>query len=169
MNFAQLNEDGSFGRELENYVNYEWDGNNFCSVQALVKDGKAEQFRVVPLIETEPPEIDPMTQRVYRDGGELVNGQWQYKWVIHNLTKEDLEALANEKRVSIQAEIDRLEGYPNYLNRGARELQLRLMEKEGAELAAARGLTKEQVLAATPYYVRLKALDEEIKALRVQL
>lgn len=85
------------------------------------------------------------------------------------MTADELAAKLAAKRVVIQSQIDSLEGAPNYLNRGARELQLRLMEKEASELAEVRGVTKEQVLAATPYYVRLKALDQQIAELRWQL
>jgi hypothetical protein len=77
--------------QITTHGNVEWDENNYCSAAALVRDGKAEQFDVHPLTVTEPPLIDPMTQAVIRDGCELVNGQWQYKWRIDDLTAEQIE------------------------------------------------------------------------------
>lgn len=35
-----------------------------------------------PLTATEPPAIDRLTQSLTRDGCELVDGQWQYKWTV---------------------------------------------------------------------------------------
>lgn len=91
-----------------------------------------------------------------------------YSWNNGLVKKEVIVDLA-ARRANALTQIARLEGAPNYLNRGTRELQLRLMEKEAVELAAARALTAEQVLAATPYYVKLKALDDEIAQWRYQL
>lgn len=71
--------------------NVEWDANNYCSAAALVRDGKAEQFDVHPLKVTEPPTYDSITQSVVRDGCELVDGQWQYKWRIDDLTPEQID------------------------------------------------------------------------------
>ena len=69
-----------------------WDANNFCSAEALTRDGKAEQFRVVPLLATEPPSFDPITQTCIRDGCKQVAGQWQYNWRIDDLSSEQNEA-----------------------------------------------------------------------------
>lgn len=108
MQYAQLNEDGTYSHQLPATGNVLWDENNFCSAEALIRDGKAEQFRVVELHETEPPEIDPLTQRVTRDGGEFVGGIWQYKWRVENKTPEELEAELNAWRE--QAAIPPLQG-----------------------------------------------------------
>jgi len=77
------------------------------------------------------------------------------------------------KRAAILAQIDKLER-DSMLNRGSRELELRLMEKEAAELAASMStpenvVTLEQVLAGVPYYAKVKALDDQIAELRGQL
>lgn len=92
MEYAQLNEAGTEAIQINTHGNVEWDANNFCSAEALTKDGKAEQFRVVPLAVTEAPTHDPITQSVMRDGCELAGGAWQYKWRIDDLSAEQIAA-----------------------------------------------------------------------------
>lgn len=65
----------------------------------------------------------------------------------------------------VQGEIDALER-ASLTNRGARELQLQIMRKEGAELGLQ---TDEAVAAKVPYFRKLKALDDQIRALRALL
>lgn len=93
MEYARLNEALTEATQITTHGNVEWDANNYCSAAALVKDGLADQFRVVLLTVTEPPAIDPMTQTVTRDGCEQVEGEWQYKWRIDALTDEQIEAM----------------------------------------------------------------------------
>jgi len=90
MQYAQLNEDGTYSHQITTSGNIEWDEHNFCSAEALVRDGKAEQFRIVELDETDPPKINPLTQSVMRDGAEFVDGRWQYYWRIDELTPEQI-------------------------------------------------------------------------------
>jgi hypothetical protein len=97
MQYAQLNEDGTYGHQITTSGNIEWDDYNFCSAAALIKDGKAAQFRVVELHEVDATEIDPMTQTVTRDGGEFVEGQWKYKWRVDELTPEQVAENVAEK------------------------------------------------------------------------
>lgn len=92
MEYAQLNEALTEAIQVATHGNVEWDANNLCSADALTRDGKAEQFRVVPLTATEPPEYDAATQTVVRDGCEEVDGTWRYKWRIDELTPEQIEA-----------------------------------------------------------------------------
>lgn len=66
------------------------------------------------------------------------------------------------------SKIDSLER-ESMLNRGSRELELFLMEDRAAQVAAAKGYPVEAVLGANVYYVKLKALDEQIGALREQI
>lgn len=89
--------------------------------------------------------------------------------------EEEAIFLADQAAMSLQdakgrtqAQIDQLER-DSLLNRGSRELELRLMEKEAVDLAAAAGVTVEAYLATVPYYVRLKTLNDQITALRAQL
>ena len=92
MEYAQLNEALTEATQVTTHGNVEWDANNYCSAAALIKDGKAAQFRVVPLTPTDPPAINAATQRVYRDGCEFVDDAWQYKWAVAALTLEQIEA-----------------------------------------------------------------------------
>lgn len=92
MEYAQLNEALTEAIQITTHGNVEWDANNFCSAKALTRDGKADQFRVVPLTVTAPPTFDDATHRVFRDGCELVGDQWQYKWTVVALTAGELEA-----------------------------------------------------------------------------
>lgn len=92
MEFAQTNKSGKKAVQITTHGNVEWDAENFCSAEALVKDGKADQFRVVPLLEVDQPAFDPMTQTCYRDGCALVDGQWQYNWRVVALSPEQIAA-----------------------------------------------------------------------------
>lgn len=78
-------------------------------------------------------------------------------------------AAPQRKRESIQLQIDSLER--NSLeNRGARELHLQVLIKEAAAYAEDHApMTQEQVLSLSPYYLKLKALNDTIIALRAQL
>lgn len=91
MSYIQINQQNEFLKYLPNSPVI-WDANNYCTPEALVKDGKAAQFRVVELRETDPPNHNPETQVAFRDGCEFVNGEWQYKWGVRNLTLEEIEA-----------------------------------------------------------------------------
>lgn len=105
MEYAQLNEALTEAIQITTHGNVEWDANNLCSAQALIRDGKADQFRVVPLLATEQPSFDPITQTVIRDGCEEVEGQWQYKWRIDDLEPEQIEANTTANALNIQASI----------------------------------------------------------------
>lgn len=91
MKYAQINVDGTFDRELPD-GNIVFDDRNFCTAAALVHDGKAEQFRVVELLETAVPAINPAAEVVARDGAEKLDGQWQYKWTITTLSAPTIAA-----------------------------------------------------------------------------
>lgn len=90
--YAQLNEALTEAAQITSHDNVRWDANNFCTATALEKDGKAAQFRVVQLVVTAAPAVDPVTQRVFRDGCEFTNGQWQYKWTVEVLSPEQIAA-----------------------------------------------------------------------------
>lgn len=92
MEYAQLNEARTEAIQVTTHGNVAWDANNFCSAEALTRDGKADQFRVVPLTVTEPPSYNPLIRSVIRDGCELVDGAWQYKWRVDALSAEQIEA-----------------------------------------------------------------------------
>lgn len=92
MEYAQVNQAGTEAIQVTTHGNVEWDVNNYCSAEALVKDGKATQFRVVSLIETDQPNFDLITQTCVRDGCEKVGNDWKYKWRIDDLTSEQIAA-----------------------------------------------------------------------------
>lgn len=94
MEYAQLNEALTEAIQINSHGNIVWDSRNLCSAGALTRDGKAAQFRVVPLTVTQPPDIDPMTQSVQRDGCEKVDGEWRYKWRVTDLSAEEIAAKA---------------------------------------------------------------------------
>lgn len=100
MEYAQLNKDGKEAIQITSHGLIEWDDQNYCTAEALVKDGKSGQFRVVPLLETQPPEFDPLTQSCVRDGCEKVKGKWQYKWRIDALSQEQIAANAEAARLA---------------------------------------------------------------------
>jgi hypothetical protein len=108
MKYAQLNEDNSYNHQITTGGDVAWDENNYCTAEALVKDGKASQFRVVELHEIDPPSFDTLTQIAVRDGGELVDGQWQYKWRVDDLTPEQIAAYKTQKSAAVRSERNRL-------------------------------------------------------------
>lgn len=99
MKYAQLKQDGSFDYEIQTRDNIYWDETHYCPASALTVE-EAALFRVVPLIETDPPSFNKNTQRCDRDGAEVVGGVWKYKWKVTNLSAEEVAAnLATAKSV----------------------------------------------------------------------
>jgi hypothetical protein len=96
--------------QITTHGNVEWSANHFCPASALTPD-EAVMFDVHPLTVTEAPSIDPLTQSVARDGCELVDGTWQYKWRIDALSAEQIAINLNAAKASkieaIKAERDR--------------------------------------------------------------
>lgn len=92
MEYAQLNQEGTEATLIIEHGNIEWDADNYCSAEALVNDGKAAQFRVVPLTVITQPQFDPVTQRCFRNGCEKVGDTWQYKWTIEDLPADQIIA-----------------------------------------------------------------------------
>ena len=90
MHYAQLNSDNTYSHQITTNNNVKWDETHFCPASKLTIE-EAMFFRVVPLVETDPPIINPITQMVVRDGGEFVEGQWQYKWKIIELFNSQAE------------------------------------------------------------------------------
>jgi hypothetical protein len=86
-------------------------------------------------------------------------------WLSEGNTPEPADPIilpsANEVIIAQIAEMEQ----SDLTNRGSRELMLRLMQKEGTSM----GLTEDQLVAAFPFYRKLKARDEEIAALRRQI
>lgn len=93
----QLTEAGAIQRYIPAGVNIEWDANNFCTAEALVKDGKAEQFRVVEFFSTIPPAHDKATHKAVEADPQTVDGVWTQQWSIVALTQEEIDAAAKAK------------------------------------------------------------------------
>jgi translation elongation factor EF-Ts len=72
-----------------------------------------------------------------------------------------------QRKAAIETEIAALES-GSIMNRGAREMAMRQIE-ERAQLDATAENTADQILAMQPFYVKLKQVDDQISALRVQL
>ena len=110
MEYAQLNESKTDALQITTHGNVEWDSTHYCPASKLTEE-EATMFRVVPLTVTDPPTINPLTHRVYRDGCEKVGEEWRYKWRVDALTAEQIEAnltaLKASKVTAIKAERDR--------------------------------------------------------------
>lgn len=104
MKYIQLNEDNQFVKHLPNTVTL-WDENNLCTPEALIKDGKAEQFGVVPLIEVSPPQFDAMTQEVIEAPPAQAGGVWTQQWEIQALSAEAVAANMQASAQALQREV----------------------------------------------------------------
>ena len=91
MIYAKLKPDNTFDHAVSN-VNTVWDANNYCTPEALIKDGKANQFSVVELHETPKPTFNAATQTCIQVGAEIVDGSWKTKWLVSDMTPEEIEA-----------------------------------------------------------------------------
>lgn len=100
MEYAQVRLDGSTADQIYEHGNVEWDETHLCPASALTPE-EASIFRVVPLTPVAPPEFNPMTQFCSRDGCELVDGKWQYKWAVTDMTLEQIETKKEEYRLSL--------------------------------------------------------------------
>lgn len=87
----QLNEAGEFLRYIPAVTPIEWDDNNYCTVLALIADGKAEQFRVHPFYASVEPSHDPITQAVSEIDPVLVDDVWTQQWQVTELSPEQIE------------------------------------------------------------------------------
>lgn len=69
-------------------INTVWDENNYCTPEALIKDGKAEQFGVIAVDESPQPEYDSITQSLREDDPELIETEWVQQWQVIDLSPE---------------------------------------------------------------------------------
>ena len=110
MKYIKTNQQNEFLEELPN-VNTVWDENNYCTPEALIRDGKAEQFGVAEMVEVPQPEHDRITQAIEESTPILIEGVWTQQWIVTNLPMEQAEAnlLAAESQVwdRIKQERDR--------------------------------------------------------------
>lgn len=68
-----------------------WDDNNFCTPEAIIKDGKAEQFGIHELHETIQPEFDPLRQYLV-DKILFKDNKWIQEWEVLSYSKEQIYA-----------------------------------------------------------------------------
>ena len=110
MKYIKTNQQNEFLEELPN-INTVWDENNYCTPEALIKDGKAGQFGVAEMAEVPQPEHDRIIQAIEESTPILIEGVWTQQWIVTNLPMEQAEAnlLAVESQVweRIKQERDR--------------------------------------------------------------
>ena len=117
----QLDSEGNFLRFIPAGLPIEWDENNYCTAFALEKDGKAEQFRVVPFYSVVEPAHDKITQCVREIDPAPVGGQWYQRYAVYDLEPEQItvnaaEALASKRKALMDEYERRMQaiaaGYP---------------------------------------------------------
>jgi hypothetical protein len=137
MKYAQLKLDSTFDRELpETPINF--DINNYCTAEALVKDGKATTYRVVPLLDIAPPEIDPTIEIAVLDGVEYAAGQWQYKWVVNALSAEVIAANLLEAKTAKNLQINQWRAQANqtYFTHGGKQVACDALSRSDIDAVA---------------------------------
>lgn len=92
MKYIKLNQ-GVYANTLPN-INTAWDDNNFCTPEALVRDGKNEAFDVTIMVETVAPAFNPLTQTLAEvDPIKDAEGLWTQTWEVSDLSTEDAAAM----------------------------------------------------------------------------
>lgn len=89
MHYAQLNQDLTEAIQITTEGNIEWDESHFCPASALTAE-EAVEFRVVPLLATDKPTFNSTTHKCFRDGCELFQGAWRFKWSVQPLTATEI-------------------------------------------------------------------------------
>jgi len=92
MKYIQIDLAGEFEKFLPN-VNTLWDENNFCTPDALIKDGKADDFGVVMLEEGPKPAHDESTEFIAEIEPTKEDGVWIQQWSVRPLSPEQIEAI----------------------------------------------------------------------------
>ena len=86
----QLNEQNQYLRDLPT-GNFEFSDTVYQPAHTLTQ-GQCEQFRVYPLVRTEQPAFDTITQGVRAATPVLIEGQWTQQWEVYPLPIEEVEA-----------------------------------------------------------------------------
>lgn len=89
MKYIKLNQ-GVYAETLPN-INTVWDDNNYCTPEALIGDGKAEQFGVAEMVDTPQPTYDSITQTIEESTPILIEGVWTQRWTVTSLPIEQAE------------------------------------------------------------------------------
>jgi len=136
MLYIQLNKDKTFNRELPS-GNIEWDENNFCTVDALVFDGKAKDFNVEELTVVPEPAYNTVTQSCVRDGCEFLDGVWKQKYKVQELFKTTKE---RDIALALDAEAKRKASVPLSVSpRQIRQALTRVNLRDTVEAVVAQG------------------------------
>lgn len=105
----QLNEQNQFERNLPQ-GNIEFSDTVFQPAHTLTPE-QCEQLRVHPLVRTEQPTFDPVSQGVRAADPALIEGQWTQQWEVYPLPAEEAAANFTASREAawnrIKAERDR--------------------------------------------------------------
>lgn len=113
MEYIQLNEDMAYLKDIPTYINTEWDATHFCPPQSLTPS-EAELFRVFQLHPSPLPVFDQFTEKCVRDGAELIDGVWVYKWKVEAkeiiVPSEVTQRQAKEELIDIDL-IDTIEAF----------------------------------------------------------
>ncbi len=86
----QLNEQNQYLRDLP-AGNFGFSPTVFQPAHTLTPE-QCEQFRVYPLVRTEQPAFDPITQGVRAATPVLIDGHWTQQWEVYPLPAEEVEA-----------------------------------------------------------------------------
>lgn len=100
----QLNEQGRYLRDMPD-GNFEFSDTVYQPAHTLTPE-QCEQFRVHPLVHTEQPAFDPITQGVRAATPVLIGNEWHQAWEVFPLPAEEQEANAQNLRASLVTQID---------------------------------------------------------------
>lgn len=103
MEYIQLDENGQYLRDLPNGIPIHWNAIHYCSVAALVADGHAEFFKVVPVLVTEPPLYDVRTETCERSGAELIGDTWRHSWKISKKSEVEIADYDNQLQQQLRS------------------------------------------------------------------
>ena len=110
MEYAVINTDGSFSHQVLEAGNVLWDDRNFCTPDALIRDGKAAQFGLVVLHDTPEPAFNPLTHIAVKDGFELSGEQWRQKWDVIALAQVDAPNFGVDTQVALRDGAELVDG-----------------------------------------------------------
>lgn len=100
MQYAQLNTNNSF-KEFKTNTLTLWDVNNYCTPEALIKDGKADQFKIVTVVDTPQPVYDATTERILEVDPIQINSTWTQQWSVEPLSAQQIAT--NQANLLLQA------------------------------------------------------------------
>ena len=103
--YVQLDGTGKFLRHIPTDILVEWDANNYCNVESLVRDNKAHLFNVHELHNTPAPEFDIYTQDIREIEPLLVNDLLTQQWEVFQLSEEQFATKEEHINKSLEEKI----------------------------------------------------------------